>query len=191
MDGWMDGWTCLFLRVEFFQSLNGAPEYNNDSIKPSHSVLLPLSITLQHSICLGLRKGVFKSFLNPSSKAICNILILHNNETVFALFILVNAPWSQDLERSSQETQTDLWQTGSGKYIRSQCLSTFLNSFWRTDLRHGWPPALSTSTSPSLLPTCKHTQMLMLAGRNQTDLATRLFPGPALLCGVGFLAELG
>lgn len=36
-----------------------------------------------------------------------------------------------------------------------------------------------------------HTEMLMLAGGNQTNLATRLFPAPVSFCGVGFLAELG
>lgn len=41
-------------------------------------------------------------------------------------------------------------------------------------------------------PFCMQTHTDVDAGRTEsTDLATRLFPGPVLLCGVGFLAELG
>lgn len=67
---------------------------------------------------------------------------------------------------------------------RHASVSTFNVSFRKNDLRHGWPPGLSVSTSPFHPPTSKHTQMLMLGGIKQT-----WQPGP--LCGVGFLAELG
>ncbi len=125
----------------------------------------------------GLRKSVFKSSLNPSGKSNPH---LSNCETVFILFVLVNAPWGHVPGWSWQKTQAtpDLWHTSSWKQGKTAVWSTFLISFRKRDLRHGWPPGLAISTSPSIPPTRKHTQMLTLAGGNQTSLATRLFPGP-------------
>lgn len=169
----MDGWTCPFLRVKFYQLLNRTPECR--TALNSHSVLLSLS-HFTNPATTGLWKCVFKSFLHPLEKA--KSAISSAEQLYLLLLFPVNAPWGLDLEWSWQKTQTtpDLWHTSSWKERRKEG-SVCQPSFRKMDLRHGWPPGLSISTSPSLPPTRKHTQMLTLAGGNQTNLATRLFPG--------------
>lgn len=147
---------------------------------PLNSLILSCCFSPSHynsTSAIGLRKCVFKSFLNPSGKSNPH---LSNCETVFNVFVPVNAPWGHVPDWCWQKTQAtpDLWHTSSWKRGKTAVWSTFLISFRKRDLRHGWPPGLSVSTSPSFPPTRKHTQMLTLAGGNQTSLATRLFPGP-------------
>lgn len=126
---------------------------------------------------IGLQKCVFKSFLNPSGTSNPQYLHLPNSETV--LFALANAPCSHVPDWSWQRTQThqnfDMHVHESKE--RRQCAVTFLISF-RNGCETWVASGLSVSTSPSLPPTLKNTQMLLLAGGNQTNLATRLFPGP-------------
>lgn len=161
----MDRWTCPFLRVRLFQSLNGAPEYNKDSIKPqflSHCALLSLPITPYITVHLPfVLESVLKASWISPIKTICN-MCMSICETECILF-----------ERTPTKG-TNKTRHLTYKLIKV-FLSIFIISFRKTDLRHGWP--LYSYLSPFLPHSNTHRCWCWQQGIKQTW-QPGLFPGP-------------
>lgn len=159
-------------------------------LKLSFSLSCSLSPSQYNSpSTIGLWKRVFKSLLNPSGKSNPQYPYPSNCERVFIVLVLPEAMSLTEAEKRHKQHQTFDQQT---RKVRQECISTFLISFRKMDLRYGWPPGPFHiySVSPSPPPTLKHTDVD--AGRRKSNKpGNQVVSRTSQLCGEGFLAELG
>lgn len=134
----LDRWARPFLNRRFLQTVYGAPEDNEDSVKTQES----LSLRLLVSLIISASASALQRTLNGS---------LRQEQPAF--IPAVNALWGQSPEWTEQK---HLWQAGIWKPGNKAVCVSLLILVRETLLVHGWPPGFSGSTS-ACLPS-SHTQ---------------------------------